>query len=64
MDSSMIGYSAGGSAIVLALFFTIQQCVKHKIHTKFVSGCCRTEIDIDTSSPPPTDSLVIKKPEV
>ena len=61
MDSSMIGYSAGGSAIVLALFFTIQQCVKHKIHTKFISGCCQAEIDIDTSTPP--SNLLIKTPD-
>jgi len=50
-SSSVLGFSAGGSAIAVITYFLLQMCVKHKIHTKFISACCRTEIDIDTNSP-------------
>jgi hypothetical protein len=50
MDTTAL-YSGAGSAIVIAVFLTIQQCIKHKIHTRFISQCCQTEIDIDANTP-------------
>jgi len=50
MDTTAF-YSAGGSAVAIAIVIVLQQCIKHKIHTKFISGCCQTEIDIDADTP-------------
>ena len=44
-------FSAGGGVVAVIFYICIQLCVKHKIHTKFISACCQTEIDIDANSP-------------
>jgi hypothetical protein len=51
MDSDTMLFSAGGGVVAVIFYICIQLCVKHKIHTKFISACCQTEIDIDANSP-------------
>ena len=52
MDTgASIGAGVGGSVTIIVMYYIIQLCIKKKIHTHCVSGCCDTTVDIENSTP-------------
>jgi hypothetical protein len=56
MDANL-GIAASGGTAVLVLYLVGTYCYRKQIHTKIISGCCKVEVDVE-SSPKNKDSPV------